>query len=167
MQVHSEAEFQVRKDRKDTVDWIIQQGDESALFVECKTKRLTWASKVGLADPGALQQDIQNLASAVYPSISHHRKPARVIRPNFANDARFWQSRVAPDAQNTQNVRSRKIEFRDRNQGSAGCPVVAAKIFLFLKIRSCALLAASRLDMRGVRVVTDVEAGCDGREWCG
>src|SRR5713101_10111512 len=50
MQVLGEAEFQVGRHRKDTVDWIIQQGDEGALFVECKTKRLTWASKSGLAD---------------------------------------------------------------------------------------------------------------------
>jgi len=65
MQVLGEAEFQVGRHRKDTVDWIIQQGDEGALFVECKTKRLTWASKSGLADLAALEQDIQKLAGAV------------------------------------------------------------------------------------------------------
>ena len=65
MHVLGEAEFQVGRHRKDTVDWIIQQGDEGALFVECKTKRLTWASKAGLADLSALEQDIQKLAGAV------------------------------------------------------------------------------------------------------
>jgi hypothetical protein len=44
MQIYCETEFQVGKDRKDTVDWIIQQGNKSAIFAEYKTKRLTWAS---------------------------------------------------------------------------------------------------------------------------
>ena len=65
MEVRSEAEYHVGRHRADTVDWIIQQGDKSALFVECKTKRLTWASKAGLADPSALEQDIRKLAGAV------------------------------------------------------------------------------------------------------
>ena len=58
MVVLDEAEYQVGKLRKDTVDWIIQQGDQAALFVECKTKRFTWASKAGLTDLTALEQDI-------------------------------------------------------------------------------------------------------------
>lgn len=76
MKVHPEAEFHLGKSRKDTTDWIVQEGDESALFIECKTKRLTWASKSGLADLGALQQDIQKLAGAVvqlYRTIADYR----------------------------------------------------------------------------------------------
>lgn len=76
MQVLDEAEYQVGRDRKDSVDWILQQGDESALFVECKTKRLTWASKAGLADLGALDQDVKKLAGAVvqtYRTIRDYR----------------------------------------------------------------------------------------------
>jgi hypothetical protein len=65
MNVLEEAEFYVGRNRKDTVDWIIQQNDEAALFVECKTKRLTWASKAGLADLSALDQDLRKLAGAV------------------------------------------------------------------------------------------------------
>lgn len=65
MQVLGEAEYQVGSHRKDTVDWIVRYGDEAALFVECKTKRLTWASKVGLVDLTALEQDIRKLAGAV------------------------------------------------------------------------------------------------------
>jgi hypothetical protein len=75
MHVLEEAEFHVGRHRKDTVDWIIQQGDESALFIECKTKRLTWASKAGLADLSALDQDLQKLAGAVvqvYRTISEY-----------------------------------------------------------------------------------------------
>jgi hypothetical protein len=76
MDVLGETEYLVGKDRKDTVDWIIQQGCESAIFVECKTKRLTWASKSGLANLGALEQDIQKLAGAVvqvYRTINDYR----------------------------------------------------------------------------------------------
>jgi hypothetical protein len=65
MHILEEAEFHIGKDRKDTVDWIIQQDPEAALFVECKTKRLTWASKAGLADLSALDQDLRKLAGAV------------------------------------------------------------------------------------------------------
>jgi hypothetical protein len=65
IEVIEETEYQVGKDRKDTVDWIVRQGDEAALFVECKTKRLRWASKVSLADLTALEHDINKLAGAV------------------------------------------------------------------------------------------------------
>jgi hypothetical protein len=76
MQVLAETEYQVGKDRKDTVDWIVQQGDEAALFIECKTKRLTWAAKVNLADLSALEHDIRKLAGAViqvYRTIKDYR----------------------------------------------------------------------------------------------
>ena len=65
IRIHEEAEYVIGRHRKDTVDWIVQQGDEAMLFVECKTKRLTWASKADLADLAALEQDIRKLAGAV------------------------------------------------------------------------------------------------------
>jgi hypothetical protein len=49
MAVLNEEEYHVGQRRKDSVDWIVQQGDEAALFVECKTKRLTWASRAQIA----------------------------------------------------------------------------------------------------------------------
>ncbi|MBI1980199.1 MAG: hypothetical protein HYS63_01250 [Methylocystis sp.] len=76
MSLLSEEEFHLGPHRKDTVDWIVVQGDESALFVECKTKRLTWASKAGLSDLSALERDIQTLAGAVvqvYKTIVDYR----------------------------------------------------------------------------------------------
>lgn len=63
--VLEEQEYQIGKHRKDTVDWIVQQGEEAALFIECKIKRLTWASKAGLCDLTALQNDLEKLADAV------------------------------------------------------------------------------------------------------
>jgi hypothetical protein len=76
MTVLSDVEYHDRRHRKDTVDWIIQQGDESALFIECKAMRLTWASKAGVADLSALENDIRKLASAVvqvYKTIRDYR----------------------------------------------------------------------------------------------
>jgi hypothetical protein len=76
MAVREEEEYHVGRHRKDSVDWIIQQGDEAALFVECKTKRLTWASKAGLTDLTALEQDIRKLGGAVvqvYKTIRDYR----------------------------------------------------------------------------------------------
>lgn len=76
MALLSEEEYYVGRNRKDTIDWIIQHGDEAALFVECKAKRLTWASKAGLADLSALEQDVRKLAGAVvqaYKTIADYR----------------------------------------------------------------------------------------------
>lgn len=71
-----EQEYRVGKDRKHTVDWIVQQGDAAALFIECKTKRLTWASKSELANLTALQADLDVLSTAVvqvYKTIGDYR----------------------------------------------------------------------------------------------
>jgi hypothetical protein len=76
MTVIEQEEYHVRLNRKHTVDWILQQGDEGALFLECKIKRLTWASKIGISDLSALEQDIGKLAEAViqvYKTISDYR----------------------------------------------------------------------------------------------
>lgn len=70
-----EKEYYIGRDRKDTVDWIVQQGNSAALFIECKTKRLTWASKSAIIDLTALQKDIEKLADAVvqvYKTISDY-----------------------------------------------------------------------------------------------
>jgi hypothetical protein len=76
MVVLPEAEYHIGPNRKDSVDWIVQEGDIAALFVECKTMRLTWASKAGMGDLSALAQDIRKLAGAVmqvYKGIRDYR----------------------------------------------------------------------------------------------
>jgi hypothetical protein len=76
IQVLGETEYHVGRNRKDSVDWIVQEGDVAALFVECKTMRLTWASKSGMSDFSALAQDIRKLAGAVvqvYRAIRDYR----------------------------------------------------------------------------------------------
>jgi hypothetical protein len=77
MSILEEREFQVGKNRKDSVDWIVLQREQAALFLECKIKRLTWASKVGLSNLAALEQDIRKLAGAVvqvYKTIRDYRE---------------------------------------------------------------------------------------------
>lgn len=76
IKIIEEVEYHVGSNRKDTTDWIVQQGDDVALFVQCKTKRLTLESKTRLADLGAIDQDIRKLAGAVmqvYRSIVDYR----------------------------------------------------------------------------------------------
>jgi hypothetical protein len=76
LQLLEETEYQVGKERKDTVDWVINQGGDAAIFLECKTKRLTWDAKVNLADLTALDHDIRKLSGAivqVYRTIKDYR----------------------------------------------------------------------------------------------
>ena len=76
MTVLEQAEYHVGLNRKDTVDWILQENNEAALFFECKTKRLTWASKTGISDLSALEKDMGKLAEAVvqaYKAINDYR----------------------------------------------------------------------------------------------
>ncbi len=62
--VIGEQEYGSDRQRKKSVDWILV-GEESALFIECKTKRLRVKSKSGLTDTNSLQNDLNKMASAV------------------------------------------------------------------------------------------------------
>jgi hypothetical protein len=76
MSIIPEAEYYVGKNRKDTIDWILLDRRNTCAFVECKAMRLTWASKAGMADLTALDQDIRKLAGAIiqiYRAIRDYR----------------------------------------------------------------------------------------------
>ena len=91
MNVLGEAEYNVGRDRKRTIDWIVTQQD-AALLVECKTMRLTWASKAGLTDLTALHGDILKLAKnviQVYRTIRDYREGHYPILPFVAERAVF------------------------------------------------------------------------------
>jgi hypothetical protein len=60
----SEAAYKVGQQGKRTVDWIVSDG-ASALFLECKSKRLSWSAKSSLRDLTALENDIDIMAAAV------------------------------------------------------------------------------------------------------
>lgn len=71
-----EEEYFVGKSRKDTVDWILSD-ERSALFIECKSKRLSMEGKTGLSDTTALVRDIDKIANAIvqtYKTIGDYRE---------------------------------------------------------------------------------------------
>lgn len=59
-----EHEYFVGKNRKDSVDWIVAD-EHAALFIECKTKRLRYASKIALSETEPLDKDLAKMASFV------------------------------------------------------------------------------------------------------
>lgn len=90
-----EEKIREGKNEKDTVDWIIDDG-KSAIFVECKAKRMTMPSKTELIISDAMERDLEKMASFVvqiyktirdykdgkYPSYSYAE--ARKIYPLVA-----------------------------------------------------------------------------------
>lgn len=62
--VVQERSFDLGKNRKDTVDWIVSDGTAD-LFVECKTKRIRREAKISLANPEALSVDLDKMADFV------------------------------------------------------------------------------------------------------
>jgi hypothetical protein len=73
-----EVEYTVGKAKKRSVDWIVAD-ETAALFVECKSKRLSLGAKVSLSDPKPLEGDIDSMAAAVvqlYKTISDYRENA-------------------------------------------------------------------------------------------
>lgn len=86
MQILAEVEYHVGVNRKDSIDWIIQEGNDAALFIECKTMRLTWASKAGMSNLTALAQDIRKLAGAVIQSYKAIRDYRAGLYPHLAFD---------------------------------------------------------------------------------
>jgi hypothetical protein len=69
-----EVPYAVGKLEKRTVDWIVAD-ERSALFLECKSKRLSWGAKASLSDLRPLEADIDSMASAVvqvYKTLTDH-----------------------------------------------------------------------------------------------
>jgi hypothetical protein len=75
IRVIPESSYGTKRRRKDTVDWIATDG-ESALFIECKAKRLSWGAKIALDDLHPLEADIEYMADAivqVYKTITDYQ----------------------------------------------------------------------------------------------
>ena len=60
----SEEEYAVGKAKKRSVDWIVAD-QQAALFIECKSKRLSWDAKSSLNDLQPLKADIDTMAAAI------------------------------------------------------------------------------------------------------
>jgi hypothetical protein len=62
--IFPEHEYHLGRDRKDSVDWIVF--DQTAdLFVECKTKRVRYGAKIGLASIALLLDDLEKMADFI------------------------------------------------------------------------------------------------------
>jgi hypothetical protein len=73
-----EEEYVIGKARKRSVDWIVAD-EKAALFVECKSKRLSWGAKASLIDLQPLETDIDNMAAPivqVYKTIADYQANA-------------------------------------------------------------------------------------------
>ena len=85
--------------------------------------------------------------------------------PDEANQfARIWLARPANTPQKPAKTSAPKNSFRLRVQIDPRRHPYRCKNFSLRKSEIMHLLLPSRLDRRGVRVVTDVAAGCGGRE---
>ena len=62
--IYPEAEYYVGKERRDSIDWIIEDAT-AMLFVESKTKRLRLEAKTALRSREALEREIDKLADFV------------------------------------------------------------------------------------------------------
>lgn len=83
-----EEKYVVGKAEKRTCDWIVA-GENSALFLECKSRRLSWGAKASLADLSLLEADLDAMASAVvqlYKTIADYEAGAYPTFP--AKDGR-------------------------------------------------------------------------------
>ena len=72
---YQEESYVAGKERKDTTDWIIDDGS-CAVFIECKGKRMTLPSKTQLVVGNALEKDMQKMADFIvqaYKSIRDYR----------------------------------------------------------------------------------------------
>jgi hypothetical protein len=74
MDKFGEQPYWIGKLEKKPVDWIVAD-EHSALFLECKAKRLSWGAKASSSDTAHLEADIDSMASAVvqiYKTLNDH-----------------------------------------------------------------------------------------------
>jgi hypothetical protein len=74
LKLHGDTLYRVRNLEKRSIDWIVEDSD-SAIFIECKVKRMTWAAKATLTDLSSLESDITHIADAIvqiYKTINDH-----------------------------------------------------------------------------------------------
>lgn len=72
--IYPEEEYYDGKDRKDTIDWIINE-ESSALFIECKAKRMTLPAKTEIKSEEDLEKDLDFMANFItqtYKSIGDY-----------------------------------------------------------------------------------------------
>lgn len=82
--IYPEKEYYVGKERKDTIDWIVDSRD-AALFIETKTKKLRLKAKVEITTPKTLIEELDKMAEFVTQAY----KTIRDYRNNHYPDYKF------------------------------------------------------------------------------
>lgn len=59
-----EEEYHVGRNRKDTVDWIVYDKD-SALFIECKARRISLRAKIELRDNSIIVEELEKMVEII------------------------------------------------------------------------------------------------------
>lgn len=83
-----EEQYKIGKDSKDSMDWIVSDGD-SALFVECKTKRLIFTAKSEIEDTEAIENELDKMSDFIiqcYKTITDYKNsdyPHLAYDPNL------------------------------------------------------------------------------------
>ncbi|WP_423415659.1 hypothetical protein RLW55_04060 [Hyphomicrobium sp. B1] len=75
LEARAEEKYGTKKKPKDTVDWTVL-GADAAVFVECKSKRLSIDAKTNLVSREALERDLGILADAIcqtYKTIAEYK----------------------------------------------------------------------------------------------
>jgi hypothetical protein len=93
-----DIEYLVGRNMKRSVDWIVFDG-KAALFLECKSKRLSWGAKSSLTDLAALQADIDVMADAVvqiYRTLADYEAGLYVHFP-YDPDIKVFPTIVTPE----------------------------------------------------------------------
>ena len=70
-----EEEYHVGRNRKDTVDWIVYDKD-SALFIECKARRISLPAKIELRDSSIIVKELDKMVKIIlqiYKAIDDYR----------------------------------------------------------------------------------------------
>lgn len=85
LSVLPEARYDAGSGGEDTVDWIVAS-DDAAIFVECKTARLTVPSKQALGDVTTLEGDLKKMVDAIVQMHKTHANYEAGRYPHFPFD---------------------------------------------------------------------------------
>ncbi len=75
LKILPEEQYKIGKDSKDSIDWIVSDSD-SALFIECKTKRLIFTAKSEIEDTKAVQNELNKMSDFIiqcYKAITDYK----------------------------------------------------------------------------------------------
>jgi len=80
-----EESYKVGRGEKDTTDWVIDEG-ESALFIECKAKRIKQIAKEEVLDEKPLKEQLSVLAKSIFQLYKSIHDYKQGLYPNIAFD---------------------------------------------------------------------------------